>query len=1577
MARHNHIAGNLRQLGLSRRAYNALARAGIADIAHLETLTTEQLLKIRNLGMVSLVEIRNKLAEYRAASLPSPVTTEPLLPEPSGSGSEATSGFKADGADEPDGDTASSSTAEIPVAAQLPLDWPAPTPSAANEPSSTSLFHDLNDREREALELRYGLRDGRAHKLDAIGQQWGLSRERVRQIAGKALNELQRQSTWRTWCDQFQNLLAGLGGLATDAEVEAGVKTLAAEANVHSLGLARLLAELDDEKVGLETVAGQTLWKLKAIWNPDHFYYVYDLARDIMSELGACAPDELIRAFRSRPDYPATLTLEFARAVLRVHPGLVHRADGVLSVKRRGRPARSESEQDRPELAISPEAAEASTEIGEPIPEPTEAEAEPEPEAEQLSWPDVAEDYPELATWEESLRPQIQRVGLVGEIRLTVEECVQLGGLIGRVLSERRGRSRALRFIEKYYPATFLVFLVAQGVHGYRGGDYWSGVGQRLGIELDANWHGLMGQLMERLLATYGLPLFPEMRAHAARYLSLILAHGGIPTYCLGDYFQNVVKPAVHQRLAGQSAEARLADLLQRSAVRFVTDRPVAYFLENGGNVAVDFFQRSCDLAQEWQATEAVPLPEAVGLPEHVVAFFQGWAPDNLRQAARERESADRLHPPALHIDPWGEGLLLRLPAQPISALADMPAVAWTIEELDKTIPTRVSFGKTNEINVPLRQPRERYVVSLRIAERMWEWTVEGYSPDQPLMIFDPQTGRWQSRLTPTELWLYRPRTHTLEVLEGEGRLAEELPALSADWLGQGWDLSEAHVLGLKDPAQAMKRLLVRSAEQARPILIGEPRWPAPASGGRPDVFVGALPQVRIPLTPGRGAEAGELERWQITIRALDEATVMPVRLTLSALDPAALYPHDHGVDVLLEHPALLGPQPIGLFSIKVSGPIGRDATFTLGCVPVFECVGLDELLLPDSHVGPPPVRGEIWLMESDQLELTGESRAAQLRQIRLGVNQIEIPGHLARLELMITRVMEDGVERSVSFTLPLRRAQWRLAGSELEDSGWSGRPLRLLLNRLFQQPETALLVDLPGVDPEAIQLSLRLINVEGEIRQVEPVLRHHRAPYWRCELARFHDTLRTMRSPVLRFELECLGLPGVDGLQHLPVLDLTRELDVEHIHSSWQKTERGHQLRVTWTERTSLRSRVLYVWSVWRPWEAPLKLDIPDDVQGVYEAFLPLEQVPPGYYRLSLAIVDPWRVVELPTLSPHGSPGTVDLPLTDIQSRLAELEASSDLTQACACNLERAYIRHVSGLPQGDLSDLAWCGRHLELAGARHLVALCRLLNASSSLDLLTDFANRLFEPDQIQRLLQYYSEGQINASEFEELTQTAPQLAQWPVETCTALTDAPEPRLRLAALRQLAARDSSQAVPRLLRSVAEAKLSEDEFVQLLSADKYAALDALAGQPPSPLLRRLVKLLEGQSILVRPGMWLECNVGYGQIKRIEDIENKTSVDQFFEDDGIYRLHIALHLAIDSDLQGESAIVDMRSRQITFPRAKNIYVCPHCGFVSTKLPLYKAHVFYGCPAPPFTPPQPGNALSLTRLKFFNRPARHI
>jgi RNA polymerase primary sigma factor len=55
----------------------------------------------------------------------------------------------------------------------------------------------LSDRERQVLEMRFGLDDGKEHTLEEVGQAFQVTRERIRQIESKALRKLRHPTRSR------------------------------------------------------------------------------------------------------------------------------------------------------------------------------------------------------------------------------------------------------------------------------------------------------------------------------------------------------------------------------------------------------------------------------------------------------------------------------------------------------------------------------------------------------------------------------------------------------------------------------------------------------------------------------------------------------------------------------------------------------------------------------------------------------------------------------------------------------------------------------------------------------------------------------------------------------------------------------------------------------------------------------------------------------------------------------------------------------------------------------------------------------------------------------------------------------------------------------------------------------------------------------------------------------------------------------------------------------------------------------------------------------------------------------------
>jgi len=77
---------------------------------------------------------------------------------------------------------------------------PAPSDAASHQllkEQVRNALEALTEREREVLEMRFGLKDGQDHTLEEVGQHFRVTRERIRQIEAKALRKLRHPTRSR------------------------------------------------------------------------------------------------------------------------------------------------------------------------------------------------------------------------------------------------------------------------------------------------------------------------------------------------------------------------------------------------------------------------------------------------------------------------------------------------------------------------------------------------------------------------------------------------------------------------------------------------------------------------------------------------------------------------------------------------------------------------------------------------------------------------------------------------------------------------------------------------------------------------------------------------------------------------------------------------------------------------------------------------------------------------------------------------------------------------------------------------------------------------------------------------------------------------------------------------------------------------------------------------------------------------------------------------------------------------------------------------------------------------------------
>lgn len=1580
-------------LGLSTRSYNALKRAGISTIAQLSAMSEEQIRAVRSIGEKSAAEIQRRLAHYvdqlSSPLIPPPIVSEilesigdiPLDDIPiarlvlSPIEAKRLSTLKIDSLGELIRELVRAQLIAPSIADRLNqyLDWLIDQDEEIWDIESSgeraSPIHRLildeatldeliktwtrflTLRERDIIKQRMGW-GGLKATLAEIGEQMRISRERIRQLETKALLRLSEPEVQMAIAPLVQCLVqefADAGGLMTEEEVQGRIVELIRVESVDVGWAARLLLTVRDE---FQEVTKDCLWGLASV-SLELAPQVREVLLDLLQDIGGLVPPTLLWERFKETAFHQEHRLKyedgFIEACLRTDPKIGF-VEGMYMARERGIEAgavqavreesgpRPQPQPSKPELTIDLEGVEASE--------------RPDPNSEAS-----------LDDWEGFLRSSVARVELLGEIALTDEERVQIGQIIGLHV-QALGYSRAVRTLRSKYPCTLTVYLVAQGVYGYEGGDYWSDVIEATGFKHP--YVSKVGRAFEEILEALELPLFYDMRAEAHRYVSLILAHGGIPNYCLPDFFAKMLQPSVVRAKYVDMSAAELIDewLWQRSIVQF-TDKPVTRFLKYGGRVAEDFVERCREMAWAYVDSGTVPGPKEVGLPQRVTASYEEWiVAQDVEHVVQDKGDRWRLRKPQVLVDPWGEGVLIDLPPQQAPATDIYAAIEWQVRADGNLtrVPVHVrrrGFDRKTEAEVlPLTRPAERLEVSLIVdgkAKRAWRY--QPIDEKHPLLVFDPERGKllsWTLSLPAGPLGILYPAGCELQV-EGDGRLVEELPRLPWGWAafrGEIWDLTQATRLILSGDGEEELEVAVRPDQVVQaPSLEGgqmfSPKSSPEGGTSRVPVYVGAPPHVRVPLT-GRQKLDDELARWQIRVR--NEWTADPevdVKAALIELKPDLIIT-DQYFELPLGLPSLLGASPRGNFSVRLRGPLGRDAAFTLRMLPHFVLCGHEELYLPTAQDGPGPATLLAETLPEDRIECQGDEAACRVRVIERGEavwhHEIEVGPNTTDLELTVIHPHPSGEAVRVPIHAPIRRLRWALVDEETaaRRGVWSGSIIKRPIEALKQLRSPFLLIKLPLQDTDRVQLEVRLLDDVGEELQATDrmTLIGGRLSdlIERVDLSAFLDTIRASRSPILRLELTIWGLPGQDAPLRLPVLSLTRTLLVENAALSCRVMDHRVVFDLRWDEAVPLKNRHVRFWPLWRPWDTVFEQPIPDEAEGEISFEVDPEKLRSGKYRLEFLVVDPWTAGnETPRQPRRGAPSTADVEMIEAERQLEILDARVQEGTKFETLLERAAVYQDIGAPEKAAPDRKWCYQHLDDGEMPQVLALIDLAQDAEDDSLTRALQLKLFAARRVERLLAMREAGELSQDLFEAYLGHLPRSGMLPLTTCEQLLTVEDETIRLHTVQQLIRRSSLSGPETVIRWVEEAELSDADATALLMLNIEFSAEVLKKRLESPAAMRLLKALApdlgDKTPVVQAGTWIYTDVGWGRIERIENRDGD-KVQQFLSEQNDFRLHVILRPALDA----EPVLIDLKRKLITFTEADVIYTCSKCKAFSTQDP---------------------------------------
>ena len=285
------------------------------------------------------------------------------------------------------------------------------------------------------------------------------------------------------------------------------------------------------------------------------------------------------------------------------------------------------------------------------------------------------------------------------------------------------------------------VMTVGVGVYEYEQGHYWHAFPWLTTPIHQNKW----GKEFERFLDNHEtLEVFRPLRELGHRFIAPILAHGGVPRYCLQDFFVLVTHNADYQ----QPSSDFIKFLKSHPSCLQNIDKPIQRFLLHGGEVAEEFVARVLAL---WQSRERGDGGGTYGLPKRVVEAFGNWyaAHCPVRQQRQRKKNRPRA---ALRIKPGDLGVYLYLPR-----CDDYPAIGKSVQW--KALGTSWAVTSSHEIPLPLG---DEWVVEIEGKRDI----LEGMTNSLPIMFFDRETGKvipdpWHRRL-PEHLWaIYRQTSKT------------------------------------------------------------------------------------------------------------------------------------------------------------------------------------------------------------------------------------------------------------------------------------------------------------------------------------------------------------------------------------------------------------------------------------------------------------------------------------------------------------------------------------------------------------------------------------------------------------------------------------------------------------------------------------------------------------------------------------------------------------------------------------------------------------------------------------------------
>lgn len=824
-------------------------------------------------------------------------------------------------------------------------------------------------------------------------------------------------------------------------------------------------------------------------------------------------------------------------------------------------------------------------------------------------------------------------------------------------------------------PALTVTYLVCEGVYRYSQGDYWTNLS--LG-RLDPT---VMGPAFEKSIRALELEPFEDLAEGGQRYVTPILAHGGIPEYCLNDFFRILL---YELRCGASNSREILARWRSRGMALSGVDRPVLRFLLNGGDTSLDLLERCIDMVRFAADDEGAEAFTRFGLPEYILRAFLDFDPGERHSAAEKL--AERVPPPVVFVDPWSTtGPSLHLPAGRSHRLDGR----WRLHFSGETSYFDVS---REDRTVPL-SPAAEWVVEFERASARRDYTFPGLTGLKALLCDFESCRLLQpgDRLAGSMVWLISPcgeRGQIRVARDGQPlEPREQAPPLTGAW--GGYQLG-AYDIGAADrvfvgPVDQLGEIEVRRAASSFAIRDQQVSGVQLEGSGLP-VYTSA-PRIDLGTIDDRDAE-----RWHAVIRCGNTLHELTGPELLEAGE-AFLARYEHG-------------RPLTKLQVVLRGRLGADFRTEFCIVPGLRIDRPAALSIPG---GPPAVVTVVTAGETHRVEVPATRDAALL-------------------------ALDDGPDGDSTLRITVPCLQWSLVRDGSLAGPFQQEVTRLTASALVAGAQALLMVrtHLPGQ-----QLRLELRDGSDCLQALEHETTGDDGR-WTFDLQRFSSTIQKSSAPSLSISL-------VVASYDVKVLEVASVACFSNVAVSQLVAGASVRLTITFDEDRILRGCQVRIWPLTRPWAPVRIWPISDDARGQVLIESTPDELPPGAYLVQILVDDGMSLLRRPKLNAEGTKEfrlglqeqedewRKSLPLGDPFRILGKAFNHGELSRWATAST----VEQLGEAPYLGLLTLAEYSRLWDASGTRsRAIAHLLYLNLPAAIEAgLRTVGERIFSPGQLLR--------------------------------------------------------------------------------------------------------------------------------------------------------------------------------------------------------------------------------------------------